>query len=684
MKKQILQILKTLSLSAILLVSGYYLIGTTNQPVSAASTIVVNSTADDIDDTDGECTLREAIIAANTDTASGVAVGECAAGNNPDTINFALTGTADYTLGGQNGYTIDTTDQLPIITDDDLTINGYSQTGSLANTAPSPNPFNGRLLVQIDFGGDPGNSEGIRVEDTDNVTVRGLVLSDSWGWTLVARRSTDVHFAGNYVGVSPDGMTLDARDFAGTAFLEGVEDSVIGGLNPEDRNLSAADTGTAISVGNYIDGTDTLDSNNNIVQGNYAGLAADGVTVINGSGTAVDFSGGTGNLFGGNTEAATNVVGAQFSALNVAGSVEVRGNIIGLDYTGTTDLGGNFGIIVAGANNAVIINNTISGFNGANVVLSGLPNPSTNVRIQGNRIGTNSSGEYDATITNGIGVGFSGGVNNALLGGTGDSDGNIIAHGAIGVTVARTYYSGFDLTANSTEISILGNSIYDNAQNVSLAFFGVTDPDRIGIDLYDASDDDGDFSIDALTNFGQNTNDGGDGDSGPNDYINHPVFISTNQVDQSLNYELDLDVAGSPSDEYRVEFFANDEINDAGAVEGQTYLGFANMSSGLAKSGSLTLSPGVDLTGKYLTATVTAINSNNNFGFGPTSEFSVYAEPTSVTFTAQGGSVSSPGAGQGNLASTGESSQLPVIGAVLAILLSLGLLVYKSRISGRA
>ncbi|MEZ4519227.1 MAG: CSLREA domain-containing protein [Chloroflexota bacterium] len=49
------------------------------QPTHAAG-IVVNSDADTVAD-DGVCTLREAITAANTDTASGAMTGECAAGS---------------------------------------------------------------------------------------------------------------------------------------------------------------------------------------------------------------------------------------------------------------------------------------------------------------------------------------------------------------------------------------------------------------------------------------------------------------------------------------------------------------------------------------------------------------------------------------------------------------------------
>jgi CSLREA domain-containing protein len=55
------------------------------RPARAGTTITVNSTADKIN-TDGFCTLREAIIAANKDLASSGAAGECPAGSGSDTI----------------------------------------------------------------------------------------------------------------------------------------------------------------------------------------------------------------------------------------------------------------------------------------------------------------------------------------------------------------------------------------------------------------------------------------------------------------------------------------------------------------------------------------------------------------------------------------------------------------------
>ncbi len=67
-------------------------------PARASTTITVNSTSDVRAD-DGSCTLREAIIAANTDTPSGVAIGECPAGSGADTINLPA-GTYTITIPG--------------------------------------------------------------------------------------------------------------------------------------------------------------------------------------------------------------------------------------------------------------------------------------------------------------------------------------------------------------------------------------------------------------------------------------------------------------------------------------------------------------------------------------------------------------------------------------------------------
>ena len=79
-------------LSAVMLLAAIWL---DSHPVSAASTITVVTTADSLT-ADGQCSLREAVIAANTDTATG----GCPAGSGTDLIVFdpSLTTPAVFTL----------------------------------------------------------------------------------------------------------------------------------------------------------------------------------------------------------------------------------------------------------------------------------------------------------------------------------------------------------------------------------------------------------------------------------------------------------------------------------------------------------------------------------------------------------------------------------------------------------
>jgi CSLREA domain-containing protein len=83
------------TVGAALLVWGL-LLAYASSPAQAA-TITVNSLADDADGTDGECTLREAITSANTDTSSGTATGECTAGSGDDVIEVGVMGTVNLT-----------------------------------------------------------------------------------------------------------------------------------------------------------------------------------------------------------------------------------------------------------------------------------------------------------------------------------------------------------------------------------------------------------------------------------------------------------------------------------------------------------------------------------------------------------------------------------------------------------
>lgn len=77
---------------------------------ASAATITVNSPAD-IEADDGQCTLREAITAANTDTSSGSTPGECPAGSGADTVSVP---TGTYFLSPGVGSTLQLNSEIEL------------------------------------------------------------------------------------------------------------------------------------------------------------------------------------------------------------------------------------------------------------------------------------------------------------------------------------------------------------------------------------------------------------------------------------------------------------------------------------------------------------------------------------------------------------------------------------------
>jgi CSLREA domain-containing protein len=146
----------------------------------AGNTIVVNSTLDVANSTDGLCTLREAITAANTDTASGPTAGECEAGSSSDPDTISLTGVAGtITLGSA----------LPSITASvsingpgasQLTISGNNSFRVFTLTVAGPGVVNFSALtiangrISNDVGG------GIYTQNSGNVNVTDSTITNNF------------------------------------------------------------------------------------------------------------------------------------------------------------------------------------------------------------------------------------------------------------------------------------------------------------------------------------------------------------------------------------------------------------------------------------------------------------------------------------------------------------------------
>jgi len=611
--------------------------------VHAASTIIVNSKADNTAD-DGVCTLREAIIAANTDTASGISLGECVGGSGADTINFTLTGPADF-INSYSGYTIAISSALPSIASS-VTIDGYSQTYATPNTAVSPAPFNGKLLVQVNGASSPPLADCFKTENATGVLIRGLVISNCGGNGILIRDSNNVTIQGNYIGTDPTGLINQPAGHFNSSSVTGSGvmiisslHTLVGGTAPAERNLiSGNQFGELFIQSDYVgsDPSVPAESQYTTVQGNYFGLTADGLTAMPcgyafGHGNSLLITHSAHDLIGGTAIGAGNVIASSseygISLRDGTYDTTIQGNYIGTDHTGNaspshplgtghvadgisvgTVSGGGYhlashDVLIGGAApraGNVIAGNTSaqSGFRPSGITIH---DGGYNVTVQGNKIGVGADG-FTPLGNQGSGVVVStlgwvyvhDGIGN-LIGGTATSEANIIAN---------NQDAGILVNDDATRVAILGNSIHDNV--------------GLGIDLGGG---------------GLTQNDPLDSDIGPNDLINFPYYTDAVEAFGNTTVDYILDV---PAGSYRIEFYKNTTADPSGNGEGQVYLGFQDVTStGTgSQNHSYTLNGITGVTNLAMTAT--QIDSSTPSGFGPTSEFGgqvpgIYDIATSIT-----------------------------------------------------
>ncbi len=371
-------------------------------PALWAATITVNSTADTAAN-DGVCTLREAIIAANTNTASGALAGECAAG--------AAAGVDDivFNIPGAGVKLIAPATQLPQITTP-IHINGYTQPGASANSLVATAGSNAVFLIEIDNGGTP-NAATLTVSGASaaNSIIEGLALSRSANASCCANMgvyvtaTSNVWIRGNLFGSDASGTV--AKAFQDRAiYVDNNTDGVIVGsstaaLTPAYRNVIVA-AGTGI--------TSSGTANNFTVRGNFVGIQPSGLTAISAGAVSVGIwlDNTTGiSVVSDNVIAGTGFRGIQTRFSN--GAVIER-NLVGVAANGSTALGSNAGggIVVSETNgapltNLTIRNNTVANGTGVGVLVSRsvLTNVVQGVAISQNVISNNTGLAIDISAT---------------------------------------------------------------------------------------------------------------------------------------------------------------------------------------------------------------------------------------------------------------------------------------------
>jgi len=553
--------------------------------VASANTYTVTSTADA-----GAGTLRQAILDANANPGA-------------DTIAFAI--------AGSGVHLITPTTALPAISDA-VTIDGYTQAGSSANTNPVGQGLNTVLTIEV--------AGGLGVS-ASNTTIRGLSIHG--GGVTFNNGFTNNKIEGCFLGTDVTGTQRLDGGFGTQVTVTAESSATIGGPTPAARNLIAG-----CQSGIILAGAGT----GNTVQGNMVGLAVSGDALLTspcpGTSFAININGSGHSIIG-------NVLAGGSNGLSVNGTGHaLKGNFVGTDVTGTVLFGiGEHGFQVQGTNHVIGGSSPGDG----NIVAgaefyNGLELSGSGHVVYGNFIGTDPSGTIDLGNHHAgiVGIG-----NDLTIGGTGPGEGNAIAFNA------SAGYSG--VLVQGAHVRIRGNRIYANNNG-------------LGIDLF------------AGSTTGVTPNDAGDGDTGPNALQNFPILTTAEPAaPQGAGTHVAGVLNSAPSTTFDLDFYSNPACapRPQEFLEGQDYIGSTQVTTDGSGNASFDLTlPFTVEAGARISATATDPNGNTSefsqrLIFSMTPASGPAAGGTSVTLTgmlfADGATVTLGGAPASNVNVTGPT-----------------------------
>jgi hypothetical protein len=324
------------------------------------------------------------------------------------------------------------------------------------------------------FGGAQSNAIG------GTATGAGNLISGNGfqGVSISGSGTTNNLLQGNVIGLNAAGNGK-IQNLEGVAIFGGAQSNTIGGLTDPARNIISGNQFQGISIA----GNNT---NNNLVQGNYIGVDAngsgaglgnggDGVGIFgDGPGPAPGPAPNTGaqfNTIGGLTDSARNIIsnngasGVEISnpGNNGTNNNLVLGNYIGTDKNGTIAKPNGGGVSIFGGARSNTIGgttgsarNVISGNNFQGIAIGGVGNaqgttmgPMQNL-VQGNYVGLQKDG-LTALGNGNVGVDLNGSAQFNTIGGSTPGSGNVIAANA---------FHDLDIVGNNTNANVVaGNFI---------------------------------------------------------------------------------------------------------------------------------------------------------------------------------------------------------------------------------
>lgn len=530
----------------------------------------------------------------------------------------------------------------------------------------------------------PNNGAGVSLKGASNLVgtdgdgtadaAEGNVISgnDTNGVWIGANQN---RVAGNLIGTTVDGMSALGNGAGGIQIAAG-QNNIIGTngdgvADAAERNVISANT-TLITGFSGIE----VQSDNNVIAGNYIGLNAAGTAALGNEQYGISLVDADGNLIGTDGDGVSdtlerNIISgngwygiylAQGSANN-----KVAGNYIGTDSTGSVAIPNvqaiNEGVgavqIDTGANNNTIgtdgngagdaaEGNVISGNERRGVQIRDAG--SNNNKVAGNYIGVAVNGT--SPLGNGdIGVEIIDGPTGNVIGtnGNGVSDAleaNVISSNSFGVFIIAApsnQIAGNFIGTDKTGTLDLGNTVDGvqiNASNVGnvngntvggslakrnvIAFNGDEGVELDGAGLYPSGTVityNSIYSNDSLgidlhpgdIPFSITPNDVGDGDTGANNLMNFPELDTAINLNNQITITGDM-VDGLAGTSFKLQIFYSPACDPNGYGEGKTYIGESNQMTNASGDVSFLLNFNVDVpAGTYVTATATAGNNTSEF-----------------------------------------------------------------------
>ena len=327
-----------------------------------------------------------------------------------------------------------------------------------------------------------GNGTSGNIIGGTNAPARNILSGNSEYGVIITSNTIGNVVLGNCIGTDAGGRLMVSNVLGGVFLADGASQNIIGGTNAGACNVISGNLGNGILLrgsnvvnntiqGNFI-GTDITGTN--ALPNTIAGVTID-------TGSSSNLIGGTvpgaRNVISGNTNGPYYDYGVIIAGPGTGGNV-LEGNYIGLGADGLTPVPNYYGAFFAGGATGNTLGGTVAG---AGNHVSGnisydvfISDPGTSGNfVEGNFIGT------DFTGTNGVGdfieVELQGGATGNFIGGVNPGAGNVIAGaGFLGVAL-------YD--ASTTNNAIRGNSIFNNYMGIHLFgsyYYPYVTPNDIG------------------------------------------------------------------------------------------------------------------------------------------------------------------------------------------------------------